>query len=169
MIQCRVDGELQGQGGQAPRTWSIESMSVLEVYRERRPFQVGNQPELGFPFRFAPRARICAMSKSPAERRHSPRASDVQAQVECRAPAASVRDISLEGVYLLLPDPPPSGEELTLHLSLRSGENIDAHGVVRRLELGRGAAVEFTSLSPAARDLLAQFLSLQFAEKEPGN
>jgi len=109
------------------------------------------------------------MSKSRAERRHSPRASDLQAQVECRAPVARVRDISLNGVYLLLPDPPPSGEELTLRLSLRSGENIDAQGVVRRLELGRGAAVEFTSLSPAARELLAQFLSLQFAKMEPGN
>ncbi|HKM90782.1 MAG TPA: PilZ domain-containing protein [Candidatus Acidoferrales bacterium] len=107
------------------------------------------------------------MSKSPAERRHSPRASGVQAQVECRAPVAHIRDISLAGVYLLLPDPPPSGEELTLRLSLRSGENIDARGVVRRLELGRGAAVEFTNLSPAARDLLAQFLSLQFSEKKP--
>jgi len=107
------------------------------------------------------------MSKSPAERRRSPRASKVQAQVECRAPAAQIRDISLAGVYLLLPDPPPSGEELALRLSLRSGENIDARGVVRRLELGRGAAVEFTSLSPAARELLAQFLSLQFSEKKP--
>jgi hypothetical protein len=103
------------------------------------------------------------MSKSSAERRHSRRASHLEGQVECRTPAARVHDISLDGVYLLLPDPPPSGEELTLRLSLRSGENIDAHGVVRRLELGRGAAVEFTELSPAARALLAQFLSLQFS------
>jgi len=107
------------------------------------------------------------MSKSPAERRQSPRASKVQAQVECRAPAAQIHDLSLSGVYLLFPDPPPSGEELALRLSLRSGESIDARGVVRRLELGRGAAVEFTSLSPAARELLAQFLSLQFSEKQP--
>jgi hypothetical protein len=84
--------------------------------------------------------------------------------MECRKPAARIRDISLAGVYLLLPDPPPSGEELKLKLSLRTGEHFDARGVVRRLELGRGAAVEFTELSPAARALLAQFLSLQFSE-----
>jgi hypothetical protein len=109
------------------------------------------------------------MSKPKSERRHSRRASHVQAQVQCRVPAAQVRDISLHGVYILLPDPPPSGEEFELQLSLRSGESIDARGVVRRLELGRGAAVEFTELSPAARDLLAQFLSLQFAEDKKAN
>ena len=109
------------------------------------------------------------MTESETERRHSRRASHVQARVECRAPRAQVRDISLEGVYLLFPDPPPSGVEFQLQLSLRSGENIDARGVVRRLELGRGAAVEFTELSPAARDLLAQFLSLQFSEDKAEN
>ncbi|HMD31821.1 MAG TPA: PilZ domain-containing protein [Candidatus Acidoferrales bacterium] len=104
------------------------------------------------------------MSKSPDERRHSPRASGVRAEVECRMPAAHVRDISLDGVYLLLPDPPPSGVELKLQLSLSSGENIMARGIVRRLELDRGAAVEFTELSPAARELLAQYLSLHFSD-----
>jgi len=129
-------------------------------------FQNGNQPGLRIRSAGIPRVRMRKMSKSPAERRLSPRASKVQAQVECKSPTAQVRDLSLHGVYLLLPDPPPSGEELALRLSLRSGENIDARGVVRRLELGRGAAVEFTSISPAARDLLAQFLSLQFSEKK---
>ncbi len=89
--------------------------------------------------------------------------------MDCRAPQARVRDISFAGVYLLLPDPPPSGEDLKLDLSLRTGEHIDARGVVRRLELGRGAFVEFTELSAAAREILAQFLSLQFSEKKgPG-
>ena len=106
------------------------------------------------------------MSKPRQERRRSPRADRVQGQLECRAPAARVRDISLSGVYLLLPDPPPSGEDLKLDLSLRTGEHIDARGVVRRLELGRGAFVEFTELSATARELLAQFLSLQFSEKK---
>lgn len=96
----------------------------------------------------------------------SRRADRVQGKLECRAPAARVRDISLAGVYLLLPDPPPSGEDLKLELSLRTGEHIDARGVVRRLELGRGAFVEFTELNAAARELLAQFLSLQFSGKE---
>ena len=90
----------------------------------------------------------------------------MQGELECRSPAAHIRDISLAGVYLLLPDPPPSGEDLNLQLSLRSGEQFDARGVVRRLELGRGAAVEFTELSPAARAFLVQFLSLQFSETE---
>jgi PilZ domain len=106
------------------------------------------------------------MPKPPQERRRSPRADRVQGRLECRAPEARVRDISLAGVYLLLPDPPPSGEDLKLQLSLRSGEQIDARGVVRRLELGRGAFVEFTELSAGARELLAQFLSLQFSEKK---
>lgn len=104
------------------------------------------------------------MKEQSKDRRRSRRAERVQGKLECRAPAARVRDISLAGVYLLLPDPPPSGEDLKLKLSLRSGEQIDAQGVVRRLELGRGAAVEFTELSPAARALLVQFLSLQFSE-----
>ncbi|HTP43548.1 MAG TPA: PilZ domain-containing protein [Candidatus Acidoferrum sp.] len=111
------------------------------------------------------------MTSQSKERRRSRRAASVQGKLECKAPAASIRDISLAGVYLLFPDPPPSGEELELKLSLRSGEEIDAHGVVRRLELGRGAAVEFTELSPSARALLVQFLSLQFSEsgkKETG-
>jgi PilZ domain len=104
------------------------------------------------------------MPDAPSERRHSRRAEHVETQVECSMPAAKVRDISLDGVYLLLPDPPPSGVELKLQLSLRSGENITARGVVRRLELDRGAAVEFTELSQAARELLAEFLSLQFSQ-----
>ena len=104
------------------------------------------------------------MTSQAKERRRSRRAEQVQGKLECTAPTASIRDISLAGVYLLLPDPPPSGEDLKLKLSLRSGEQIDAHGVVRRLELGRGAAVEFTELSPAARAVLVQFLSLQFSE-----
>ena len=104
------------------------------------------------------------MANSPKERRRSRRVAQVQGKLECRAPAASIRDISLAGVYLLLPDPPPAGQDLKLRLSLRSGEQIDALGVVRRLELGRGAAVEFTELSSAARALLVQFLSLQFSE-----
>jgi PilZ domain len=106
------------------------------------------------------------MPKPMKERRKSRRAESVHGQLECRAPAARVRDISVAGVYLLLPDPPPWGEDLKLELSLRSGEHIDARGVVRRLELGRGAFVEFTELSATARELLAQFLSLQFSEKE---
>ena len=104
------------------------------------------------------------MSAQPKERRRSRRTGNLGGKLECREPAANIRDISLAGVYLLLPDPPPSGEDLKLQLSLRSGEQIDALGVVRRLELGRGAAVEFTELSPAARAVLVQFLSLQFSE-----
>ncbi|HUK54611.1 MAG TPA: PilZ domain-containing protein [Candidatus Binatia bacterium] len=107
------------------------------------------------------------MAMSPAERRHSPRAAGIQADVQCLAPPAQVQDISLHGVYLLLPDPPPAGEDLDLKLSFRSGESIDARGVVKRMELGRGAAVEFTELNPAAQELLSQFLSLQFAQKIP--
>lgn len=128
------------------------------------PFPEWNAPELVRPRRFWLRARIRAMGNQPKERRRSRRAEHVQGKLECRTPAASIRDISLAGVYLLLPDPPPAGQDLKLQLSLRSGEQIDALGVVRRLELGRGAAVEFTELSPAARALLVQFLSLQFSE-----
>jgi len=104
------------------------------------------------------------MAVPPNERRKTRRAVHVQRQVECRDPAARVRDVSLAGVYLLLPDPPPSGQDLKLKLSLQSGEEIDARGVVRRLELGRGAFVEFTELSDRAREILAQFLTLQFSE-----
>jgi len=107
------------------------------------------------------------MAKPPAERRHSPRASGIHTGVQCVTPPARVQDLSLHGVYLLLSDPPPAGEDLDLRLSLRSGESIEARGVVKRMELGRGAAVEFTELTPAAQELLAQFLSLQFAKKEP--
>ena len=86
--------------------------------------------------------------------------------MQCLVPPAQVQDISLHGVYLLLPDPPPAGEDLNLRLSLRSGESFEARGVVKRMEMGRGAAVEFTELNPAAQELLAQFLSLQFAKKD---
>ena len=112
------------------------------------------------------RAAIGRKTRPPAERRHTARASGFEAKVHCLVPPAQVQDISLRGVYLLLPDPPPVGEDLDLKLSLRSGESIDARGVVKRMELGRGAAVEFTELKPAAQELLAQFLSLQFAKKD---
>lgn len=104
------------------------------------------------------------MPQQPKERRRSRRAENVKGKLDCLAPSARVRDISLAGVYLLFPDPPPVGEDLKLRLSLRSGEQFEALGVVRRLELGRGAAVEFTELSPSARASLVQFLSLQFTE-----
>jgi hypothetical protein len=103
------------------------------------------------------------MAQPPDERRQRPRATSVQEQLECVAPSARIRDISLSGVYLLLAEPPETGQDVQLRIWLRSGENIDARGVVRRVEPGRGAAVEFTDMDAAGRDLLTQFLSLHFS------
>jgi hypothetical protein len=103
------------------------------------------------------------MTQPPAERRQQPRATGVQAQLECLVPSARIRDISLSGVYLLVAEPPAIGEDVGLRLWLRSGESIDARGIVKRIEPGRGAAVEFTQMDDAGRKLLAEFLSLHFS------
>jgi hypothetical protein len=103
------------------------------------------------------------MASPTVERRQRPRATGVQEQLECLVPSARIRDISLSGVYLLLAEPPATGQDVQIRIWLRSGESIDAHGVVRRVEPGRGAAVEFTEMDTAGRNLLAQYLSLHFS------
>ena len=66
------------------------------------------------------------------------------------AASTALRDLSLEGVYVLDPDPLPVGSEIIF--TLRAGEqDIALEGVVRHSTDGEGMGIQFTRVSPESK------------------
>ncbi len=74
--------------------------------------------------------------------------------------SAPIRDLSLEGVFVLDPDPLPAGSELTF--TLRAGHtDITLEGIVRHSAVDVGMGIQFTSLSAVSkRRLIIHIASL---------
>jgi hypothetical protein len=63
---------------------------------------------------------------------------------------APIRDLSLEGVFVLDPDPLPAGSELTF--SLQAGaQHISLEGIVRHSVVDVGMGIQFTNLSSVSK------------------
>jgi hypothetical protein len=61
--------------------------------------------------------------------------------------SAALRDLSLEGIFVLDPDPFPVGSEITF--TLRAGnQDISLDGVVRHSLDQDGMGIQFTKVSP---------------------
>src|SRR6202049_215582 len=57
--------------------------------------------------------------------------------------SAPIRDLSLEGIFVLDPDPLPAGSEITF--TLRAGQtDIALEGIVRRSEVDVGMGIQLT-------------------------
>lgn len=80
--------------------------------------------------------------------------------------SAPIRDLSLEGVFVLDPDPLPSGSELTF--TLRAGlQDISLDGVVRHSVVDVGMGIQFVNLSAVSkRRLIIHIASLVSAPSQ---
>jgi hypothetical protein len=96
-----------------------------------------------------------------ADRRATPR---FQAKPENRIlygeRSAPIRDLSLEGVFVLDPDPLPVGSEITF--TLRAGhQDISLEGIVRHSIEDVGMGIQFTSIPAVSkRRLIIHIASL---------
>jgi hypothetical protein len=103
----------------------------------------------------------------PKDRRASPR---FQAKPENRITygdrSAPIRDLSLDGVFVLDPDPLPAGSELTF--TLHAGQtDIALEGIVRHSLVDVGMGIQFTNLSAVSkRRLIIHMASLVSAPSE---
>ncbi len=97
----------------------------------------------------------------PKDRRATPR---FQAKPENRITygerSAPIRDLSLEGVFVLDPDPLPAGSEITF--TLQAGhQDISLEGIVRHSVVDIGMGIQFTNLSAVSkRRLIIHIASL---------
>src|ERR1700730_7428037 len=85
------------------------------------------------------------------DRRATPRfQAKAESQISCGDRSAPVRDVSLEGVFVLDPDPLPVGSEITF--TLRAGQtDITLEGIVRHSTVDVGMGIQFTSLSAVSK------------------
>lgn len=100
------------------------------------------------------------------DRRLEPRLADEGAvHVEYLAPSPQVRDLSASGVYLADPRQLQLGQTVKLRLRLgEGGTSLVVTGMVRRVDPGRGFAVEFIQIDHADRRRLKAFI----AHGDPG-
>jgi hypothetical protein len=64
--------------------------------------------------------------------------------------SAPIRDLSLEGVFVLDPDPLPAGSEISF--TLRAGQtDIALEGIVRHSVVDVGMGIQFKSLSAVSK------------------
>ena len=68
-----------------------------------------------------------------------------------------VRTLSMGGLFISVPDPPPVGTKLRLSFEVPGG-NVHAEAIVRSIVPGEGMGVEFTKLGLKDRVLLEKLL-----------
>lgn len=80
--------------------------------------------------------------------------------------SAPIRDLSLEGVFVLDPDPLPVGSEIAFTLGAGSTD-IALEGIVRHSEVDVGMGIQFTNLSAVSkRRLIIHIASLVSAPSQ---
>jgi hypothetical protein len=80
--------------------------------------------------------------------------------------SAPIRDLSMEGVFVLDPDPLPAGSEISF--ILRAGlQDISLEGIVRHSVVDVGMGIQFTNLSAVSkRRLIIHIASLVSAPSQ---
>jgi PilZ domain len=97
----------------------------------------------------------------PKDRRATPRfKAKPENHITYGERSAPIRDLSLEGVFVLDPDPLPAGSEISF--TLRAGKtDISLEGVVRHSVVDAGMGIQFTNLSAVSkRRLIIHIASL---------
>jgi hypothetical protein len=81
--------------------------------------------------------------------------------------SGAIKDLSLNGMYVLDPDPLPDGTKISF--SLRQGaDDIQLQGIVTRSEPGQGMVIQFTELTrESIRRLKLHMAQLGPAPGEP--
>jgi len=68
-----------------------------------------------------------------------------------------VGTLGMGGIFICVANPPPVGTTLKMAFEVPSGE-VQAEGVVRNIEPGKGMGLQFTRLGPKDRVLLQRLL-----------
>src|SRR5580693_7873997 len=114
----------------------------------------GDQPRID-------RGKRRARTMPPKDRRATPRfQAKPENYVTYGDKSAPVRDLSMEGVFVLDPDPLPTGSEISF--TLRAGhQDISLDGIVRHSVVDVGMGIQFTNLSAVSkRRLIIHIASL---------
>jgi hypothetical protein len=69
-----------------------------------------------------------------------------------------VGTLSMGGIFICAPIPPPVGTKLKLAFEVPGGE-VQTEGVVRNIEAGKGMGIEFTRLNAKDRVLLQRLMN----------
>jgi hypothetical protein len=95
----------------------------------------------------------------PADRRATPRFQAKQgSQIVYGANPTTIRDLSLEGVFVIDQDPLPVGSELAF--TLLAGETeIALEGIVRRTVEQEGMGIQFTNVSAVSKRRLRIYIA----------
>ena len=95
----------------------------------------------------------------PNERRATPRFQPKEGnQISYGATAAAIRDLSLEGVFVLDSDPLPVGSELAFTLQAGAQE-ITLEGVVCRTVDQEGMGIQFKNVSGVSKRRLRIYIA----------
>jgi hypothetical protein len=69
-----------------------------------------------------------------------------------------VGTLSMGGIFICVPAPPPVGTKLKLAFEVPGGE-VQTEGVVRNIEPGKGMGIQFTRLNAKDRVLLQRLMN----------
>lgn len=69
-----------------------------------------------------------------------------------------VGTLSMGGIFICVPAPPPIGTKLKLAFEVPGGE-IQTEGIVRNIEAGKGMGIQFTRLNAKDRALLQRLMN----------
>jgi PilZ domain len=94
-------------------------------------------------------------------RRHprvkSPRGLFVAWETGTRRSVSRLETLSLGGVFIHTPEPPPIGSTINILLDMQNGD-VRARAIVRRVAPSKGMGIEFISMTPEDRARLNQQL-----------
>ena len=99
------------------------------------------------------------MTEAKKNRRHAARISEAGSTIEYVAPSPRVLDLSLNGAFVLDTRPFHMGESVEFRLWLGPRDSIVVQGMVRRVEPGRGMALEFIHIESTDRRRLKDYLA----------
>jgi hypothetical protein len=69
-----------------------------------------------------------------------------------------VGTLSMGGIFICVPGPPPVGTKLKLAFEVPGGE-VQTEGIVRNIEPGKGMGIQFTRLNAKDRVLLQRLMN----------
>jgi hypothetical protein len=109
--------------------------------------------------RLAVTLEAMADTKPKPTRRHprvkSPKGLLVAWETGSRRTVSRLETLSLGGVFIHTPEPPPVGSMINMLLDMQSGD-VRARAIVRRVAPSKGMGIEFISMSPEDRARLNQ-------------
>jgi PilZ domain len=95
----------------------------------------------------------------PADRRKTPRfEAKPGSKFTYGLASADVRDLSMEGVFVLDPDPLPVGSEVAFTL-VAAGTEISLEGIVRHVENQQGMGIQFINVSAVSKRRLRIYIA----------